>query len=313
VDNFLNLLNDIGTNLVGTDCSNDIVYQEIFDAKKQHELNELPLGVWEPANAPMRWEDIEVKAKDILINKSKDLKVFSIFGESLIFQNGYRSLCDIFSLMKAMLEKYSISIFPVDVEKRSNTLSYIDKHWSQALIKSKLGSNITSQNESDIEVWRNYLNNSLLDRLEIKNFQDVFEFASKVYSSILDLNNFLRSINLPPLKETAAIIKSWLVVVKNFRSHSVALSNDSSLLDNNSYDFSDDHDEDFDLNLNLNVSQINEYLKTIIKILRNTNKQSMILPMLEKALAWEHSSLIDIYEELKEKGINFEDLIRILS
>jgi hypothetical protein len=295
----------------GQDIAYSNIYNELFDAKRDHEENSLPMGVWEKAKDPMRWEEIELKCLDLIINKSKDLKLYSLLGESKLILQGITTLKPILSTFKELIQKFKNELYPKELDQKNNIIIYLDHNWQKRIeesLKEETNGELFLQN---IEKWSRYFKDEGID----------LKSANETLSALIKLIEE----NLNIIEETNVILNQlkWNLIIKikeslnNFKNYLKKIFSNlpKEKKAESAKNIQENDDEELEIKIEeeeFNKETAIEKIQEAINILSKSDPQSVIIPMLEKAKTWVNYTFLEIADDLSQCESSFEELIKII-
>ena len=295
----------------GQDIAYSNVYNELFDAKRDHEENALPMGVWEKAKDPIRWEEIELKCLDLLINKSKDLKIYSLLGESKLILQGIEILKPILINFKELIQKFKNDIYPLELDQKNNMIIYIDQNWQKRIEESLKEETNNEAFLENIEKWSRHFKE---EGIELKSAQETLNALLKLIEenlkTIEEINVTLNQLKwniIVKIKESLTNFKNYLKkTILNLPKEKKA---EKPKLDETSQEYNEDEAEDEE---EFNTESAIEKIEEAINILKNTQPQSIVIPMLEKSKIWLNYNFLEVADDLSESESSFEELVKII-
>ncbi len=271
--------------------SEDMQYQKLIEAKKTLDEGDLPKGVWVSEEKSIGWDEIELKAWNLLANSSRDYKLTTLWAQAYITIHGIEGLEFVLQAILKSLQTND-QFTQEDFERRMAIIRYIDKHFSVNF--GQVDINIGGHNP--IALYK-------LESFGIDNysqFQEILAYIShetslklqsiydKVSVCLKQLHEYLDMTgadNLVKVTHLVDLIKSLLELrsqVSVEQKATVTKQEGNNEIKSLAY-YRD-----------LAFTSINEGLA----ILERVDPQSLIVPFLRKAMLWKDMSLLEIFEDI---------------
>src|SRR5688572_11154295 len=100
----------IGTNPSGEYLRNDLVYQDLQEARRQDDV--APMGEWERPLKKADWHTVYTIATDALANRTKDLQIAAWLTEALCHLEGWIGLQHGLELIAALVDRFWDTVHP---------------------------------------------------------------------------------------------------------------------------------------------------------------------------------------------------------
>lgn len=314
--NLEDLLKKIGTTGIGESLKYAPEYQELFEDKKTQEESLLPKGVWETSVEIPKFEELEVRAWKLLTTKTKDLKLYGLWGEMIIKIDGWRGVNNAIEGFAKLLEEFKTNLYPKDAEEQSNVIDYIDRNWSRALLHAKLDAGLSIDYFGDILTWNKYIqertNEDELKKLDFKtqdNFEKLKILGKEVKQNINELNLKLKELNLPQLKEVEQKINDWINFLKAQEvEEKTKVNTEENGNETNENENAEEETKNSEENAIKNGTgnwlnkaetrkEIFQQLENIITYFEEHEPHNMSIPLLYKALQWRDLSVPEILSQ----------------
>lgn len=103
----------------------------IQEARRQDD--DLPQGVWQSQRKQADWDQVVSLCQDILVTKSKDLRLLVWLVEALVQRDGFAALSPGFSLLEQFCRAFWHNMHPMvdedgDLSARANTIALLNSH-----------------------------------------------------------------------------------------------------------------------------------------------------------------------------------------
>lgn len=265
----------------------DLQYQKLMDAIKLHEEKELPQGIWASDDKIMPWDQIENIAWQLLKEKTRNFKLFTIWAQAYIKLYGLEYLNEIFLVLAKVLE--NDDFVANDTDYRQSIVRYIDKYLGNAL--NLVNINIGSYHTILLSEFENFsLENYIQFQELLANISQetelklniIYENAQKTFSELRKMLSDFGADNVVRLVK-------MMQLLNNLISYRAKMS----------------EQEDIELavdNKEKNIFYYKDAAYTSImeglQILERVDAQNLLIPFLHKAMRWKDMTLLQIFEDI---------------
>lgn len=264
------------------------------------------MGIWVSNQEAMKWEEIEDRSWNLLIQKSKDLKIFALWVEANINIYGWQGF--VFSLEAGLrlVKKFKENLFPENKEEKIYSISSADKAWANAILKCKLDAALLSENySSELSFWVDFIyqknkNSEAINKFEkFRNLIDL-NTHSKLKTIVENLKNILNDFekilgfeNWQGFKESGIKISQWEQFILN------NTPNEKNTRKKDVFNFIKEEDKKIGSDIMIKSREdAFAALNDIVNFLEYSDPQSVVLLLLKKAVAWKKSSLLNIFDSI---------------
>lgn len=288
------------------DISQDGKYQKVIDAVKRYEEANLPQGVWSAEEKPLSWSEIEEITWKLLVEKSRDIKLFTYWVEATLIIQGLQALPDILSIAAKVFDSRS---FKGQEEGYKQSLAvYLDKHLSSALSKLNLNFSGAPVLISQIEQFtlENYTRfQHIINLVNDETAMQLQMLYDSANANFENLTQFLKRHDANNLGKTHRIIQ----LINSFLEYRAAMHEKQNEAEQEALVEPKDPNDIRNLQYYKDAAytSINEGLQ----ILERVDPQNLVVPFLHKVMRWQHMTLLEIFEDIGTAA-EIEAFIKIL-